>query len=196
MVTATGGIAPYTILWSNTDSGATADSLCAGIYMVTVLDSNNCMSQDSVLMTEPSILTANIIDSSATCEPLCNGSAESSPTGGTGPYNYLWLNGDTLAIADSLCSGIQQLMLIDANGCTVMDSVRIIGDSMPPIADAASAAVAAAVTPPRLPAWPWLHHSGRRTPSWDPACHRTRYRNQAPPRRSTWGPLPRAFRWS
>ena len=41
-VSATGGLAPYTYLWSNNQTSATATNLAAGTYSVTVTDANAC----------------------------------------------------------------------------------------------------------------------------------------------------------
>ncbi|MBL4656487.1 MAG: gliding motility-associated C-terminal domain-containing protein [Flavobacteriales bacterium] len=135
-VTALGGVPPYTILWSNGDPVSTADSLCAGNYTVTVEDSINCTALDNVSITEPSPLAINIADSNAVCEPLCDGSAIATPLGGTSPYGYLWVNGDTVAFADSLCSGMYLLTVTDANGCTGIDSAFILADTLPVVANA------------------------------------------------------------
>ena len=132
----TGGVPPYTYSWFNGDTGPLADSLCAGNHLVTITDSNNCTIQDSVLITEPSAMTLDFTDSVAICEPLCDGEVTASPLGGTSPYTFLWGNGDTIPLVDSLCSGIHQLTVTDALGCVVTDSVTILSDTLPIIADA------------------------------------------------------------
>ncbi|GIV33140.1 MAG: hypothetical protein KatS3mg031_0675 [Chitinophagales bacterium] len=47
-VLVSGGTPPFSYLWSNGDTTATADSLCAGIYTVTVTDANGCTRVDSI----------------------------------------------------------------------------------------------------------------------------------------------------
>lgn len=54
-----GGIAPYTITWSNGDSGETADSLCAGIYSVTIWDANNDTITNTFAIVDPSTTYGN-----------------------------------------------------------------------------------------------------------------------------------------
>ena len=55
---------------------------------------------------------------------------------GTSPYTDLWANGDNVAFTDSLCSGIYQLTVTDANGCTIIDSSTVLADTVPLVADA------------------------------------------------------------
>ena len=68
-VTATGGTAPYTYLWSNTEDSLFIDSLITGDYSVVVTDSLLCVDSITVTVTEPPILTA-VADS---IDVLCHG---------------------------------------------------------------------------------------------------------------------------
>ena len=53
-VDANGGTGPYTYLWSNGVTTATADGLTAGAYTVTITDANGCVQQFSFLLDQPS----------------------------------------------------------------------------------------------------------------------------------------------
>jgi hypothetical protein len=48
----------------------------------------------------------------------CNGTATATPAGGTGPYSFLWSNGDTAQTSGSLCAGPYQVTITDANQST------------------------------------------------------------------------------
>ncbi len=48
-----GGISPYTFLWSNGQTSSTITSLCQGNYKVTITDVNNCNKIDSVKVNFP-----------------------------------------------------------------------------------------------------------------------------------------------
>jgi len=123
----TGGIAPYTYLWSNSQTTAQITNLCANNYIVTITDNNGCSDTASVLIIEPVALTISISATNVTCNGLCDGMATAAVAGGTGSYNYLWNDTylQTTATADSLCDGGFNVNVSDLNGCTVSGSVSI-----------------------------------------------------------------------
>jgi len=126
-VTPTGGVNPYTFLWSDGSVTSTINNLSAGLYNVTVTDSNNCSIIDSVFVTEPLVLS-----------PTLTGSANTitgNSTGGTMPYIYEFFgptgfvaasfnNFGTSFTINPLLSGNYTFIVIDANGCS--DSTSII----------------------------------------------------------------------
>ncbi|MDT8411174.1 MAG: T9SS type A sorting domain-containing protein [Vicingaceae bacterium] len=119
-VSATGGTAPYTYLWSNAATTATATGLAAGIYNVTITDANGCTTNVSnITITEPTALAGSVTSqTNLACNGGTNGSATVSATGGTAPYTYLWSNAATTATATGLAAGIYNVTITDANGCT------------------------------------------------------------------------------
>lgn len=129
-ITPSGGTTPYTFLWD--DPQSTSDSTITGLfpsmyYHVTINDAHNCTITDSVLLSEPDILSASITDSSnITCNESFDGSAIVTPTGGTAPYIYLW--NDLQNTSDSTVSGLSEgsyyhVTIADANSCMITDSV-------------------------------------------------------------------------
>lgn len=109
-VSGSGGVPPYTFLWSNGEATQTATNLSAGIYTVTVtdavFDANGC----TVTITEPTYLTvvADVIGNSI--ELIVNG--------GTPPYSYLWNTGDTTSSLTNVAWGCYTVTVTDANNCT------------------------------------------------------------------------------
>lgn len=106
----------------------TASNLPPDTYTVTITDSNGCTSTSSTTITEPTALTATISATPATCT-ASNGSASvSNPSGGTGPYVYLWSNSTTLQTATGLMAAGSPYTLIvtDANGCK-LSTIATIG---------------------------------------------------------------------
>ncbi|MCB9361344.1 MAG: gliding motility-associated C-terminal domain-containing protein [Flavobacteriales bacterium] len=120
-----GGTAPYTFSWSPGGSSQSLSGLCAGQYVVTVTDSNNCVDADTVVVVNPPLLTVNAVSLNASCGAICDGEAIANPSGGTLPYNYTWSTGDTTQNALNLCAGTYGVTVTDSNNCSVVDSVTI-----------------------------------------------------------------------
>ena len=66
-VTATGGTAPYTYLWSKTETTASINNLTAGSYTVVITDANNCTSSATVTISEPTALQASTSHTNVSC---------------------------------------------------------------------------------------------------------------------------------
>ncbi|MBK8846394.1 MAG: hypothetical protein IPO27_07545 [Bacteroidetes bacterium] len=120
-----GGTSPYTYLWSNGQTNATATGLIAGTYTATVTDANGCTTSCSYPVTEPAVLTCVGSGTNVSCNGGNNGTATSTPAGGTSPYTYLWSNGQTNATATGLIAGTYTATVTDANGCTTSCSYPV-----------------------------------------------------------------------
>lgn len=125
----TGGTGTYTYDWTPGvllgDGTAIITSLCPGTYTVLVTDANGCDTSQSVTITQPAILNAGETFTNVTCNGACDGTATSSPSGGTSGYSFLWSNGLTTATISGLCPGIYSVTVTDANGCTDIGTVTI-----------------------------------------------------------------------
>ncbi|MFH1004745.1 MAG: gliding motility-associated C-terminal domain-containing protein [Bacteroidota bacterium] len=126
-----GGTAPYTFLWNNSQTTATATGLCAGTVTLTLTDANNCFISQFVTLFAPAPVTLSSAATQATCG-VCNGSITDIPSGGTAPYTYLWNTGATTATITGLCANIYTLTVTDANGCTNTDAI-ILNNTAGPI---------------------------------------------------------------
>lgn len=116
-----GGTSPYTYSWApGNQTTSSITNLCAGSYTVTAKDSKGCTQTKTITITQPAQIFANpAVIANASCAGLCNGSALSTPIGGTPPYTYLWTPGNTTAAtASNLCQGTYSVKVTDANACT------------------------------------------------------------------------------
>ena len=113
-----GGTAPYNFLWNpGSISGSMANNLQAGTYTLTVTDVNNCQEVDTFEVTEPAVLSANIIQNGFVLTAVV-------PAGGTAPYSYSWF--EQSSPFSSLATGLNYVVsnygtyyveITDANGC-------------------------------------------------------------------------------
>jgi len=124
-VTASGGTAPYSVLWS---TGATTLTITvpAGTYTVTVTDANACaISATATVSVSGNALNVNATpQSNAGC--TIGGSAQATANGGSGNYAYVWDNGQMNATANNLSAGIHKFTVTDVTtGCMGTGSVTI-----------------------------------------------------------------------
>lgn len=126
----TGGTPLYTYSWSPAPGSgqgtSTVSGLTAGTYTLTAIDAQGCVNQVPVAITQPSVLTSSINVTHVTCNSVNNGSLTASSSGGTSPYAYLWLPGNTTGSTyANLFSGTYTVMTTDANGCTASATATI-----------------------------------------------------------------------
>jgi gliding motility-associated-like protein len=125
-VAGAGGTLPYSYLWSSGGTGAIENNLSAGTYTVTVTDAHGCTSTNSIIITQPTLLTVSIASSvNVSCFMGSDGSAAASAAGGTSPYSYLWSSGGTNATETGLIAGTYTVTTTDALGCTATVSIII-----------------------------------------------------------------------
>ncbi|MBI4646919.1 MAG: gliding motility-associated C-terminal domain-containing protein [Bacteroidia bacterium] len=120
-----GGVAPYTYLWSNSATSQDISGLTAGTYTVTVTDNNSVTTTASVTITQPTVLSSNIIATNVTCQGLSDGSADLTVSGGASPYSYLWNTGVTTQDISGLPEGTYCVTVTDANSCTASTCITI-----------------------------------------------------------------------
>ena len=128
-----GGHAPYTYQWYGPNGyGSTNDTisnLLAGVYSVTVRDTNNCMKNSSIVITQPSNMFFTTLGATAeSCLGACNGQVQVNVTGGIAPYvamatqtttgNVITSPMGNNSIVTGICSGTYSLTFSDANGCS------------------------------------------------------------------------------
>jgi len=125
-VTGGGGTGLYSYLWASGNTGQTETGLPEGIHCVDITDANGCTEQFCVTLTDPAPITntfTGIANSSCT---VCDGTATANPLPIAGaPYTFVWDNGQTTATNDSLCPGLNQVTITDANGCELIASIPI-----------------------------------------------------------------------
>lgn len=118
-VNASGSVAPYTFSWTpGTQTTSTATSLVPGNYCVTVTDSQGCIEDTCVTVSDTPGVTATAAATATSCNAGCDGTAAVTASSGTPPYTYLWNNGQTTATIGSLCFGTYTCTITDSAFCT------------------------------------------------------------------------------
>jgi len=124
-----GGTPAYTYSWNTipAQTTATISGLSPGNYTCTITDSKGCTTTASCNVNQPSAaLAVTTSSSNASCSTCCNGSATSTPTGGTASYTYLWTpSGQTTANLTAACPGNYTVCVTDANGCSQCEPVSV-----------------------------------------------------------------------
>jgi hypothetical protein len=130
-VSASGGEAPYTYLWSNGGSGPSINSLAAGNYLVTASDNNGCEVVKLYTITQPGPITVTITPSG---QNLCAGDnlvdLTAVPTGEQPPFSGLWSNGVVGLTNNDLSAGTYTITVTDATGCTASSSYTVTAPSL------------------------------------------------------------------
>lgn len=114
---ASGGTAPYTYVWSNGQTGATATNLGAGTYSVTVTSTGNCTASASGAVTAGSggfSIAPSVTNASC---GATNGSATVTPSV-QGTYTYNWSNGQSTQTATGLAAGTYTVTVTPGAGGT------------------------------------------------------------------------------
>jgi hypothetical protein len=124
-----GGVLPYTYLWSNGATTSSISGLTAGLYSVTVTDGQGCQRVRSEHVNQSITIGTNPTVTPATCTQN-DGSIISFGSGGTPPYSYLYSNGGTTQTQSGLAAGSYNVTVTDVNGCTGTSSVYV-GSSTP-----------------------------------------------------------------
>ncbi|RMG99256.1 MAG: hypothetical protein D6706_05780, partial [Chloroflexi bacterium] len=124
-VSPNGGTSPYSYLWSNGQTTASATGLQGGTYTVTITDANNCsISKTAVINTigGPSLTTSH---TDVTCFGGSDGSATVTASGGAPPYSYMWSIGLTTASITGLIAGTYTVTVTDTNQCSNVATVVV-----------------------------------------------------------------------
>ena len=131
----TGGTGPYNVTWDDPlgQNSTSAMNLCAGLYRISITDSEGCLGLDSATVLEPQDLMLTAVadtflgGANVSCVGATDGVVDLTVTGGTTPYNYSWVgpNGFVSTNPDitSLEAGLYTSYVTDNNGC--LDSVKV-----------------------------------------------------------------------
>ncbi|MBI1226452.1 MAG: HYR domain-containing protein [Bacteroidetes bacterium] len=131
-VAVSGGVAPYTYLWSNNATTSAITGLAPGNYCVSVTDANGCLFTGCASVSPFGCigLMLNISNENASCAGDSNGTAQVAASGFEDPIVYAWSdsNGNSIGTGSSvgnLSAGTYSVSVTDGNGCTANEGFEI-----------------------------------------------------------------------
>ena len=160
-VDVTGGVAPYTFLWSTGDVTQTVSDLAPGTYSVTVEDAQGCTTVCSVTIPPNPIVPVCGLDH---VNPVCgaNGSISVFITNGSAPFVITWtgpVSGEMTTsenpfVISGLPEGDYSVSFTDDNGCgnscmtTLVDEgvLTFVADPSPEVCEGGNGSIVINVT--------------------------------------------------
>ena len=130
----TGGIAPFSYIWSNGATTQDLTGLTQGSYKVTVTDANGCEIVDSAVINLPPPLSFTKLVSDfngygINCNGMANGYIRINPEGGAAPFIFTWTGTDGFTSTSQdlfgLKAGVYNLVLTDSNLCTATETFTL-----------------------------------------------------------------------
>ncbi len=124
-----GGTPPYNYSWSNGLTTGQIQNLPAGIYTVTITDSQSCTASVSVVVQMPDSISVTTVQTNLLCFNDASGKLNATATGGTGALTYTWTSGtQTLGNApliENLPAGTYLLRVQDINQCQAFRAYQV-----------------------------------------------------------------------
>ncbi len=104
-------------------------NVAVGTYMIYVLNiATNCSTQENITITQPNVLAATVTKTNISCNDVNDGQISVVPTGGTSPYqiNFNSAGFQSNMVFQNLVAGTYNLIVKDANGCTLAKNSNVI----------------------------------------------------------------------
>ena len=131
-ITISGGQEPYVIEWENGSTDEDLVGAAAGVYSVSVRDSNGCEGMQVFAIPQDSDIEIDFTIQDTRCFDMEDGAIYLDNINGMPPFDIQWNTGDTTRSIQNLAAGIYMLTIVDGNGCTLFESFSV---ASPPALD-------------------------------------------------------------
>lgn len=131
-ISANGGTDAFEYSLDNVVYGASPQftNLDPGVYNVYVMDSNDCLANEQVTVTEPDVLSVTGASTNETSEGAADGSIDIDVSGGNGGYEFAWDGPNSYSSLDEDIDGLEMgdytVTITDANGCEVSETFGVV----------------------------------------------------------------------
>jgi len=126
-VTPSGGVAPYSYDWDDFGNGDFRQNLSAGIYQVTITDSNGCIEIRDIEILNAPLFDVNPIVTPVSCFGANDGSIELNFEGGVAPISFNWTDDSSAGqVRNNLSPGLYSVLITDGSGCEIQEDFVII----------------------------------------------------------------------
>lgn len=125
----TGGVAPYTFVWSSGEVTQNISNKGAGNYTVTITDSKNCaITPSQFTITSPPAISTTPTITNTLCKGSKDGAISIALNNGTSPYTFSWTGPSFTSSSQSitgLAAGSYALTVTDAKSCAYTTSYTV-----------------------------------------------------------------------
>lgn len=129
-----GGVAPYSFIWSDGQTTDKATNICYGQHSIVVSDNVGNVAMKTIHVDQDFGLT--VASYSTDDNGYCNGNALATASNGVAPFTYNWSNGTTVTTGNmssipGICNGNYSVLITDVNGCEGKLSVPVALNVVP-----------------------------------------------------------------
>jgi len=125
LTSVSGGLPPYSFLWSDGTQGTSLSGLSAGEYTLLITDAHQCQKFYRLEILAPFPLAAIKTAIPCRCHGDSSGMARIDYIGGTAPHTFEWIDGSAYNPRSGMTAGIYAFRITDKSGCRLNDTISV-----------------------------------------------------------------------
>lgn len=125
-VSVSGGLSPYSYLWSTGSMNSSVQNLNAGTYVVTVTDAIGATAVDTAIVSTGPQITVTLSVTNTSTPTSADGAITTTVMGGISPFFYIWSDGATTQNRNNLVAGSYSVTVSDIRGCSAVATGQVL----------------------------------------------------------------------